>query len=275
MGQNNSSICDCNLSLDVEVADPRAPTVYHQNVCEYYYHGSTPLMAAARFNENLDVFKTLLGAGASVRTKMIANGYHIYNIDEFPSPLLEITDLRIKQQWRKSELKKPSWWRSAAAEETAYIDKIKDHEYGAHLWDKEGKTALMWAAEWNQNPEVIKLLIESGADLNATTASGVTPLMFAAARNNAGVVKALLETDAPGKTINLQYNLVATDADELRKISRFSNALHIACFFSYSEVVNVLLDAGMQPTQSAIDSSKLNNQISDEVRQRLKSALPM
>jgi ankyrin repeat protein len=229
----NAAFCICDLSTDVVYPDPRVGPVYFENVCENYYHNHTPLMVAAGWNKNLDVLKTLLEAGASIRTKLIANGYHISN-------------------------------------------KADEYNYtGSH--GKEGKTALMWAAERNQNPEVIKLLIESGADLNATTASGVTPLMFAAARNNAGVVKALLKTASPGKTIDLQYNLheSTTTANEFLKLSEFDNALEIACEFSYSEVVNVLLDAGIQPTQRAINFSKLNNQISDEVRQRLESALPI
>ncbi len=58
----------------------------------------------------------------------------------------------------------------------------------------------MFAAENNQNPEVIKVLLEAGADVNARTAADKTPLMFAAENNqNPEVIKVLLDAGADGK----------------------------------------------------------------------------
>ena len=48
--------------------------------------------------------------------------------------------------------------------------------------DKDGRTALMFAAAYNQDPEVIATLLKAGADLEAReTKSGWTALMAAAA----------------------------------------------------------------------------------------------
>jgi len=57
-------------------------------------------------------------------------------------------------------------------------------------------TILMGAAQCN-NPEVIKVLIDAGADVNQTTTYGSTVLMFAACGNkNVEVIKLLLNTGA-------------------------------------------------------------------------------
>ena len=58
----------------------------------------------------------------------------------------------------------------------------------------DGRTLLMKAAGGNSNPEVIRILVENGVDINATTKEGWTPLMFAAQSNsNPEVIRALIE----------------------------------------------------------------------------------
>ena len=44
--------------------------------------------------------------------------------------------------------------------------------------DKYGETALMYAAGNNQNPEVSLVLLRAGADINAKSTDGWTPLML-------------------------------------------------------------------------------------------------
>src|SRR5215831_11669663 len=54
-----------------------------------------------------------------------------------------------------------------------------------------GATALMWAVE---DPEKIRLLLHHGANVDARSADGQSPLIIAAGRYGAGgVVKLLLE----------------------------------------------------------------------------------
>ena len=61
----------------------------------------------------------------------------------------------------------------------------------------------MLAAGNNPNPEVLKALLEAGADVNAKNKDGVTPLMPAAGSNpNPEVLKALLEAGADAKAKN-------------------------------------------------------------------------
>ena len=52
-----------------------------------------------------------------------------------------------------------------------------------------GWTALMWAADSSKNPEVITTLVKAGADVKAKDKEGFTPLLIAAENNeNAAVV---------------------------------------------------------------------------------------
>jgi ankyrin repeat protein len=58
-----------------------------------------------------------------------------------------------------------------------------------------GLTALMFAA----TPDVAEALLDAGASVDATDEHGVTPLMRAAGRGSAGVVKLLLQRGATPK----------------------------------------------------------------------------
>ena len=59
--------------------------------------------------------------------------------------------------------------------------------------DKNGKTPLMYAAGYSQDPELITILLDAGAEVNAREPNyGVTPLMFAAAANKSPEAVTLL-----------------------------------------------------------------------------------
>ena len=63
--------------------------------------------------------------------------------------------------------------------------------------DKNKSTPLMSAAEYNTNPEVLKVLLEADTDVNAQSKNGWTPLMHVALYNtNPEVLKVLLEAGA-------------------------------------------------------------------------------
>ena len=61
--------------------------------------------------------------------------------------------------------------------------------------NRRGQTALMWAIEQG-HPQVAKLLIERGADVNARSKNGFTPLLFAAQQNDLDSVRTLLAEGA-------------------------------------------------------------------------------
>ena len=65
--------------------------------------------------------------------------------------------------------------------------------------DKQGETALMWAARYNQNPLVITVLLKAGADAKAKDGAGKTAFDYA--QNNMN----LQNTDAYSKLNKAQY----------------------------------------------------------------------
>ena len=69
---------------------------------------------------------------------------------------------------------------------------------GGFPLERERRTPLHAAAEWNPNPEITTLLLRSGADVGARTPeSGNTPLHMAALGNgNPAVLEALVSAGA-------------------------------------------------------------------------------
>ena len=59
-----------------------------------------------------------------------------------------------------------------------------------------GGTPLMLAAWYSDNAEVVQVLLDAGANLEARTKDGWTPLMYAARYNENAVVQVLLNAGA-------------------------------------------------------------------------------
>lgn len=102
------------------------------------------------------------------------------------------------------------WWKTATLE-----DVKKELKNGANVnaASDEDTTALMHAAIFNQNPEVIETLIDKGANVNAKNKDGSTALMFAASsQKNPDAVKALLKAGADANVIDNDGNIAAVFA---------------------------------------------------------------
>ena len=95
------------------------------------------------------------------------------------------------------------------------------------------------AAAYGGTAETVKALLQAGADPNAPTARGTTPLhLFAAWNKDSGTVKALLEAGVDPN---------APDAGAF-------TPLHSAAAVGTAEVVAVLLEAGADP--NALDGDR-------------------
>ena len=88
--------------------------------------------------------------------------------------------------------------KASASREVISQEIIRAIEAGADVNAKDdiyGITALMWAA-MNGRSEVVKILLDAGADVNAKTEGGTTALMLAAFLDNTEVAKILLNAGA-------------------------------------------------------------------------------
>jgi ankyrin repeat protein len=99
--------------------------------------------------------------------------------------------------------------------------------------EKDGTTPLMYAAGYNQNPQVITTLLEARADINARDRyNNMTPLMYAAWFNqNPEVITVLLKAGADAKAKSsagktafdfAQYNLKLMGTDAYRQLQEAS-----------------------------------------------------
>ena len=109
------------------------------------------------------------------------------------------------------------------------IEMIIDHE------DKWGDTPLMGAI-FNDDIELVKLLLSHGAKVNHVDKAGLTPLIVASQRGNPAMVKLLLK-----KKANVNHK------DQLDR-----TALYNAVGYGHENVVELLLKDGADPNTQAL-----------------------
>jgi ankyrin repeat protein len=102
----------------------------------------------------------------------------------------------------------------------------------------EGVTALMIAAYRNENPEVVSILANAGADIDARDIEGGTALMWAANRENPEFVSVLLKA---GADVNAR-DKVEGDVDSVQ--SGLTVLMYVARNNGNPEVISALVKAG-------------------------------
>ena len=83
-----------------------------------------------------------------------------------------------------------------------------------------GVTVLHTASKQNNEPEIIDLLVKSGANVNAQDAEGFTPLHMAAIHGNLKVVKKLVDLEA-------DVNIITTDGKSAAELAYLNEELEI------------------------------------------------
>ena len=198
------------------------------DVNEKNHNGMTALMNAAMHNDNPEVIRVLVGAGAKVNSvNMNSSGNTalifaaMYNTPDVLKALLDneaditITnaDGKIAYDFAQNneklkdsdvisalEVKKPLTYgefldhcKTDSLDDI--LDTLNDSELDVNSLDENGRNALMFACMGN-NSDVIGELIQRTNDINAQDKQGNTALMFACDSNNADAVNALLDSGA-------------------------------------------------------------------------------
>jgi ankyrin repeat protein len=106
-------------------------------------------------------------------------------------------------------------------------------------WEDFGNTPLHYAADRNENPEVLTVLLNAGADITARSENGFVPIHQAAGNKNPEVLTALLEA---GADVNHRYD----DGSSFFGYSFFAGytPLFFAARHNSPEVLTALLKAG-------------------------------
>jgi ankyrin repeat protein len=105
-----------------------------------------------------------------------------------------------------------------------------------------GQTALMWGAAGHDNVDVLRALVDSGADVDAPSDSGLTALMFAAREGNLPGARFLLAAGAGP-------NHVSTDG---------ITPLLMATVRGHWEVAGLLLEHGADPNDASAGYTPLH-----------------
>ncbi len=201
-------------------------------------HGQTPLMIAA-YRGNVDIVSYLLdrGADASLRDEgnqsalwhAIANGNA-----EVIDRLLALEDstssessIFLHDQWKRNLLMYALLHGTCAFDS---IKKLLTYGFDMNAQDEDGVTALLYTMQEARKNfpthELIKLLLEKGANVDMQSGKGETALIIAARYGDTDIVKLLLEHGANHEIRDLQG----------------ATALHCAAYsFKPLETVQVLL----------------------------------
>jgi len=121
------------------------------------------------------------------------------------------------------------------------VQKILDAGIDVDACDATARETALMVASGGGNMEVVRYLIERGADINAKSCEGSTAIMPAVHRNRADIVGLLISKGAKvNYAIETGYKFTP---------------LQLACQLGHVEIVKCLLDAGARVNVTATDGS--------------------
>jgi ankyrin repeat protein len=224
-------------------------------------HTDMTALAYAVENGNYEIVRTLLAAGANVKTKnSSARTALMYLRGNATEELVRALLTAGSKLNAHDESGETALMNAAESTPVAVVRVLLEAGAKIGLKDDDGKTALMYSAA-NQDPKVARLLIEMGADVNFKKEDGETALIIAAEDGSAEIVKALIEagaevnaSDEAGYTplINAAANgnlesvrlLLNAGADLNARNTDGKTALALARQYEAAEVVNLLKARG-------------------------------
>jgi ankyrin repeat protein len=137
---------------------------------------------------------------------------------------------------------------------------LMDEPRNAHLTDSAGRTLLIIGIENKQN-SIVKLLLKYGADPNAISKAGFSPLSHAVAVGSLPLVKILVAAGAvyhaPDQQTVLHSSIMQGQMQRIKLLIaarltlssqdyQGSTALHVAARVGAPSILKILLDAGME-----------------------------
>ena len=199
--------------------------------------GWTPLIIAARYNEDPEVLSVLLEAGANVNATIRKGNLRgrtplmcaVVNKSSNPQAVAILLKAGANVNARDNNLQTALMIAGWNRQKLDIISLLLEAGADVNAKDESDTTVLMHNVEFNENVEVIASLLKAGAKINVREKNGYTALMNAALHNhNPEVISLLLEA---GADINV-------------KSSWGKTALINAALANTPEVVSVLLKAG-------------------------------
>ena len=122
------------------------------------------------------------------------------------------------------------------------IDKILK-EYDFMFKEIPGVTALHIAGGKNIEPEIIDLLVKSGANVSAQDAEGFTPLHLAAIHGNLKIVKKLVDLEA-------DVSIITTDGKNAAELAHLNEELEI------EEYLKSKMSSSQRTKKNEVDSER-------------------
>ncbi|HCU22669.1 MAG TPA: hypothetical protein DF698_07285, partial [Candidatus Atribacteria bacterium] len=213
--------CEYGTPQDVQKAIKNGADIN----CQDEELGWTPLMSAMLNESGQEIVTLLVEAGAQVN---LANWQGMTALmvaadtgdEDLVSYLLEhgaklyINDVESEYGFS------PLIWAAKNNENhgAEIIQTLINQGADVRLKDKNGFTALFWAAMMNSNESVIHSLIQNGADINQIGPKNVTPLMGAISMNsNINITKLLLDSGADVSVISEEGKRAIDYALELER----------------------------------------------------------
>lgn len=197
--------------------------------------GETPLMVALAYNNNPEIIKLLIDAGADINKKNYHGestlSYAFSNQKkEVLNILLNVNDINSYNLTKDEKVN----LLDTALTDNNNLEAIKViinfiGEKFIHINKYEEDPLLIRSIVNNNNPKVVNYLIDLGVDTNITGEWGVTPLFWAAAHQNTSVIDNLISKGS-------NVNFIDSDGwNALMMASRYNKRI---------EMVDYLLDKG-------------------------------
>jgi len=181
----------------------------------------TPLMLIVIKSENTDIITLLLDYGADINsvdsTGMTAL-HHASNLCSTAAVNILLSrgaDFEIQDAFGWTPLARAVFLPARTDERNFEVVKLLlDYGANVNVWDKQGDSLLMNAVLKNDNQNSIKAIIDHGPEIDSKNSNGMTPLMLAARNNqNPEIVKLLLDA---GSDIKIKDNTGHTAWDHLQ-----------------------------------------------------------